>query len=125
MRPQFTLKIDFSQTYVGWYVDDVLVYTCDRLTQVLGQAKLRGQPFVGRKLSAIAKASPSGTTFSFQWLRNGKPIKGAMRQKYKLKVKDKGRRIAVVITGTKPDLGSVSVRSKAKRVKARPKSPHT
>ncbi len=125
VRPQFTLNSDFSQTYVGWYVDDVLVYTCDRLTLVPGQAKLRGQPFVGRKLSAIAKAWPSGTTFSFQWLRNGKPIKGAMRQKYKLKVKDKGRRIAVVITGTKPDLGSVSVRSKAKRVKARPKSPHT
>jgi Zn-dependent metalloprotease len=122
VRPQFTMNTDFSLTYVGWYVDDVLVYTCD-LPKLQGRAKIKGQPFVGRRLRAVAKGWTAGTTLTYRWLRNGDPIRAAKRPKYRLKRHDRGKRISVVISGTKPGFAPLVVKSKAKKIRRPPRAP--
>ena len=55
---------------------------------------------VGKKLTAKPGSwTPADVTFTYQWLRNGEPIAGATGSKYKLKNKDKGKKISVTVTG--------------------------
>ncbi len=49
--------------------------------------------------------------FSYQWLRNGKPIKGATKASYKLQRADAGKKISVRVTGSKPGYKNKSVTS--------------
>ena len=104
----------------GWAVDDIQVYTCDKV--VSGQAKIKGKAVVGKKLKASAKGwGPAGVTFTYQWLRNGKVVKGATGKAYKLKSKDKGKKISVVVTG---HYGSDTKALKSKSVKVKAKKKH-
>jgi bacillolysin len=121
VTPRFTMNTDSSFTIVGWGVDDIQLYTCDKPKVGAGVAKIKGKPVVGNKLKAKTSGwSPAGVTFTYQWLRNGKAIKGATSSKYKLKNKDKGKRISVVVTGSAPNFHSTSVTSKqTKKVKPR------
>ncbi len=45
---------------------------------------------------------PSGTKIAYQWLRDGKPIKGATAKSYVIKRADRNHRIHVRVTATKP-----------------------
>lgn len=64
--------------------------------------RITGTRRVGRTLKAKPGSwRPSGVTFGYQWLRAGKPIKGATKSKYRLKNADRGRGIRVVVTGRK------------------------
>ena len=45
--------------------------------------------------------SLSGLTFSYQWLRNGKAVRGATAKTYPLVKADKGKMIAVRVMATK------------------------
>lgn len=76
---------------------------------------------VGKVLKALPPtASPTATSVRFQWLRNGKSIKGlaAKRAKYKLVRADRGRRISVRITILRPGYAPmVTVAKKAGKVK--------
>jgi len=120
VTPQFTMHTDSSISFLGWAVDDIQVYTCDKV--VSGQAKIKGKAVVGKKLKASAKGwGPAGVTFTYQWLRNGKVVKGATGKAYKLKNKDKGKKISVVITG---HYGSDSKALKSKSVKVKAKKKH-
>jgi hypothetical protein len=51
---------------------------------------------VGAKLGA--PSIPGATRLRYQWLRNGKRIKGATKRRYKLRRKDRGKRVACRIT---------------------------
>jgi Zn-dependent metalloprotease len=116
ITPQFTMNTDSSITYVGWYVDDIQVYTCDKVTA--GKVKIKGKPVVGKKLKAKLEGwVPSGATFTYQWLRNGKPIKGATGSSYKLKGKDKGKKISVTATGHSGTASASATSAKTKKVK--------
>ncbi len=118
VTPQFTMSTDNSFSGLGWFVDDIMVYTCDKV--IVGKAKIKGKGLVGRKLKAKAKNwGPAGVTFTYQWLRNGKAIKNATKKSYKLKGKDAGKKIKVVITGHY-GADSKSVTSKKKKVKRPP-----
>lgn len=67
--------------------------------------KVKGKKRVGKKLTARpGNWRPGKVTFTYQWLRNGKPIKAkaGKKKKYKLVKKDRGKRISVRVTGTKP-----------------------
>ena len=117
------MNTDSSFTIVGWGVDDIQVYTCDKAAKVgAGTAKIKGKPVVGHRLKAkVAGWSPAGVTFTYQWLRNGKAIKGATSSNYTLKNKDKRKRISVVVTGSAPNFQSTSLTSKqTKKVRPRP-----
>lgn len=60
---------------------------------------VKGTFTVGRKLTAAAgKWSPNSTRTSYQWLRNGKRIKGATGKHHRLTKKDKGKSISVKVT---------------------------
>ncbi len=62
-------------------------------------AAIKGKAKAGKKLTYVAeRTSPVAATRSFQWLRNGKPIKKATKPAYKLTKKDKGKRISLKVT---------------------------
>lgn len=55
----------------------------------------------GRVVSYVAPTStPAGASASFQWMRAGKAINGATMAKYKIKKKDKRKRVSLVVTYT-------------------------
>ena len=123
VTPRFSMNTDSSITYIGWYVDDIQVYTCDVPVPpkvVAGVVKIKGKAVVRHKLKAkVSGWSPAGVSFAYQWLRNGKVIKHATRSKYKLKNKDRRKKISVVVTGSAAGYTSASLTSK-KTKKVRP-----
>ncbi|HVK26788.1 MAG TPA: M4 family metallopeptidase [Nocardioides sp.] len=75
-----------------------------------------GTPYVGRRLTALRGTwSPSGITFTYQWLRDGRAIAGATRSTFVIRRIDKGHRISVRITGRKAGYTTV-VRTSARRL---------
>jgi len=89
------------------------------LSVAAGTVDVTGKLLVGKKLKAkVAGWSPADVTYTYQWLRNGKAIKGATEKKYKLTGKDKGKKLQVVVTASKPGYTPASVTSKkTKKIK--------
>jgi hypothetical protein len=82
---------------------------------------LTGQAKVGKTLTVSPGTwSPSPTSTTYQWLRNGKPISGATSATYKLKGKDEGKKVSVAVTVKSSGYVDSTATSKAKKVK--PKS---
>lgn len=80
--------------------------------------RIAGKARVGRKLRTLVGVwSPAPVVLIYQWLRNGKPIKAATRSVYRLKNRDRGKRITVQVTGTRPAYAAVTRVSAAKRVR--------
>ncbi|NYI47564.1 Zn-dependent metalloprotease [Nocardioides aromaticivorans] len=76
-----------------------------------------GTPYVGRRLTALRGTwSPSGITFRYQWLRDGRAISGATASTYVIRRTDKGHRIAVRITGSRTGYTSVARTSASRSV---------
>lgn len=79
---------------------------------VLVPAEVKGRARVGAKLRALRPVlSAPAATWHYQWLRNGKPVKGAVRSSYRIRKADRGRRLTVRVTASAPgraDLVSVS-----------------
>lgn len=83
-----------------------------------GAAKLSGTAKVGKTLTGkLGTFSPKPARIAYQWLRNGQPISGATKSKYKLVKVDKGKKVAVRITVSKPGYYPVVKASSAKKVK--------
>ena len=82
------------------------------------QPTLKGQAKVGKTLTASPGTwSPSPTSTTYQWLRNGKPISGATSATYKLKAKDEGKKVSAAVTVTSSGYVDSTATSKAKKVK--------
>lgn len=62
---------------------------------------IAGTKKVGEKLTAKPGKWTTGTTFTYQWYRGDKKIKGATSSKYSLVIADLGKRISVKVTGKK------------------------
>lgn len=78
-----------------------------------------GTPYVGRRLTATRGTwAPSGISFSYQWLRDGRRIAGATRSTFVIRRVDKRHRISVRITGRKAGYTTV-VRTSAGRLVTR------
>ena len=76
--------------------------------------KITGAVKVGKKLTAKPGTwKPASVKLSYQWLRNGKAIKGATKSTYKLAKGDKGKKIAVKVTGKRAGYTTKSATSKA------------
>jgi hypothetical protein len=83
-------------------------------TLTVKKPTISGPAQVGRTLSVkIGKGSPSGIRYSYQWIRDGKAIKGATGVRYTLEAADRGSRIAVKVTGAKAGYASKSAVSSA------------
>lgn len=65
----------------------------------VGRPKISGTKKVGYTLTAKPGiASPQATSYSYQWYRDGKAIKGATKKTYKLRSADEGSDMAVKVT---------------------------
>lgn len=87
--------------------------------------RIKGAAKVGKKLKAEPGAWTAGVALTYRWYQNGKPIKGKAARKKSLTLKrgQKGKKITVKVTGTKPGYTAVTTRSKAtKKVKAHKKT---
>ena len=83
-----------------------------------------GKYVVGKKLTASAGTwSQLPTSTTYQWLRNGVPIKGATGVRYKLIKKDKGKKVSVMVTAKAPGFLDGTSTSAAKKVKPKPNRP--
>ena len=84
--------------------------------------KLRGVPRAGRVLSVSVKGwkpkpKQKSVKVRYQWLKNGKKIKGAKKATYRVRAKDRGKKISVRVTARKKGYDK-AVRS-SKKVKIR------
>jgi hypothetical protein len=71
--------------------------------------KIAGTARVGRTLSARTSPwSPGPVKLSYTWYRNGKKISGQTKRTYKLRTADRGKRITVRVTGTRPGFTTIS-----------------
>ena len=86
------------------------------LPAVLRKPSLSGRARVGKTLTATAGRWSGATRFRFQWLRNGKPIKKATQSRYKLRRKDRRKKVACRITAIGPG-GKTTLVTAAKRVR--------
>ncbi|MBN9612829.1 MAG: tandem-95 repeat protein, partial [Actinobacteria bacterium] len=79
--------------------------------------KIGGVAKQGRTLTAKAGSwKPGPVTLKYRWLRNGKTIAGATKAKYRLTAKDRGTRISVRVTATKPGYATAVKTSSSKRI---------
>lgn len=84
--------------------------------------KVRGVPRAGRVLSVKVKGwkpkpAKKSVKVRYQWLKNGKKIKGAKKATYRVRAKDRGKKISVRVTAKKK--GYEKARRSSKRVKIR------
>jgi hypothetical protein len=80
--------------------------------------RISGKARVGATLSVVRGSwSPKPTGFTFQWLRNGKPVGGATTARYAVKRSDKGKKLTVRVTAKANGYVSVSARTKAVRIR--------
>jgi hypothetical protein len=78
---------------------------------------LSGTASVGKVLTASAGAwTPAPVTLTYQWTRNGIAIAGATSTTLALTAADKGKTIAVKVTGTKTGYTTLSKTSTGKRI---------
>ncbi len=87
---------------------------------VAGVPTVKGKAKVGKKLKVTSPSSTPAAPVRIQWLRNGKPIAGATRTSYKLKKKDKRKRLSVQLTYVLPGYGN-AIRHSAPTGKVRSK----
>jgi len=85
---------------------------------------IAGQAGSGQTLRAPAgKWQPAPVQLSYQWNRNGSPIRGATSESYRLTSADIGRRITVTVTGKRNDYDSKSLTSTMVKVPGTPPLP--
>jgi len=81
--------------------------------------KFTGSAKVGSTLTAVTGTwKPASTVLSYQWLRSGKSITGATAATYTLTASDKGKKIALKVTGATAGYTTKSSTSAAKTVVA-------
>lgn len=74
---------------------------------------IAGTVKVGNVLTVKRGTWTWGTTFKYRWLRNGAPISGATASTYKVRTADRGKKITVQVTGSRPGYTSVAKTSGA------------
>jgi hypothetical protein len=102
------------------HLDDVFtVTTAVKTFTVSKKPSIKGKAKVGKKLKArLGTWSPAPSDVSYQWKRGKKDIANATRKKYKVKQKDAGKKISVVVSGEKAGYKPLSVRSAKLKIKA-------
>lgn len=79
---------------------------------------VKGTARFGKTLKrTVGRYSAGGLTHRTRWLRDGKPIRGAVRATYQPKVRDVGHRIQVRVTVSKPGYRTITRRSPGRTVR--------
>ncbi|TWH01994.1 hypothetical protein L615_001400000570 [Nocardioides sp. J9] len=86
--------------------------------KVLRRPAVTGTPRVGKRLAVRApRLSGKAQRLTYQWLRNGKVIKGATGTRYVLRTADRGKRISVRVRATTPHRPATRATSPAVRIR--------
>jgi hypothetical protein len=126
IAPQFSLNTDSSVEYIGWWLDDVTVYTCSPAVTNTTSPTISGSPALGATLTANPGSwTPAGVTFAYQWFRGATPIAGATSATYVVAEADGGQALTVQVTGSKTGLASATATSAAVNVPLAAMSPGT
>lgn len=67
-----------------------------------GTVAVSGTTGIGDLQTAVTDGWPEGTTFTYQWTRDGQAVEGATDETYLLVQDDAGRVVEVAVTGTGP-----------------------
>lgn len=67
-----------------------------------GTVTISGDTEVGDLQTAVTEGWPDGTTFTYQWTRDGAIVQGATAETYLLERADAGHVVEVAVTGTGP-----------------------
>lgn len=84
---------------------------------------INGRPFVGRRLLAVVPGRDAGTTTTFQWYAGKKALRLQTSPRLKVGKKQRGKRLTVRTTTTKPGFRPVTKTSKPTK-KIRPRKSH-
>jgi bacillolysin len=99
--PQFTMNTDNNSTEIGWYLDDVRVYTCGLGPMPKSTPRVSGDPTVASLLTAKpGRWSPRDSTKRVRWFADGQRIARATGTSYTVRRADLGKRISVRVTAT-------------------------
>lgn len=87
----------------------------------LPKPTVAGLPFVGSSVSvrggAVSNFTPSATSVSYQWFRDGQAISGATKASYPVASADMGKKLTVRVGGSRLGYNSASATSAAVAVK--------
>lgn len=75
--------------------------------------RVEGNLRTGKRLRAVPRRWTDGVRMRYQWLRDGKKIKGATADTYRVRTRDRGKRISVRVAGKKAGYATVVRTSKA------------
>ncbi|WP_394159762.1 hypothetical protein [Galactobacter valiniphilus] len=97
-----------AKTFVAGRLQAALVLQgVARVLKSTGAPKLSGAQRVGSALSVSKGSWSSGpSAYTYQWLRDGRVIKGATKSSYVLAAVDEGHRIRAKVTGTRSGYAS-------------------
>jgi hypothetical protein len=117
---------------VGWFSTDVagnaetvehaqvaaLPADEDQQLVALAPPQVNGTAEIGRRLSATDGSwSRDDVTIAHQWLRDGRPIRGATKSTYRVKAGDLGARLSVRVTASAGDSRAESTSLLTERVR--------
>jgi hypothetical protein len=91
-------------------------FSCGLFPSALATLAPSDPPVVGSLLSAQHVGWVAGASYSYQWIRDGEPIKGATEATYPTTASDLGREISVSITGRKLGYSTRSASSQTVQV---------
>jgi bacillolysin len=101
IKPQFSVNYNSSWTYLGWWLDDIQVYTCGTPIVNNTAPTISGTPKLGQTLTASNGTwTGSGLSYTYQWFRAGTSIPGATAQTYQAAVDDVGSTLTVAVTAS-------------------------
>jgi hypothetical protein len=101
VSPQFTMNADDVNGDLGWYLDDIRVYTCGRGPVPVRTPVVVGDAEVGGRLTAApGDWSPRRARVHVRWYAGGERIAGATGTAYQVRAEDVGERISVKVTAT-------------------------
>ncbi len=99
---QVNSRVDNAPLGISFVLTDPDAYGAPPVS--VASVAAAGKPRVGRALkAALGTVYPSTATRRYQWLRDGRAVKGATGARYVLRSADVGSRLSLRVTTTAPD----------------------
>ncbi len=114
------LKVRVTVNRPGWWNTYVTTSTAKVAKKALkkGRVKVVGKARVGKRLTARATGwGPKQVKIRYQWLRDGRAIRGATKARYKIRKSDRRSAVKVRITVKKAHYLTVTKTSKSRKIK--------